>query len=109
MSTFRKTIVDGVPSDEKCGDQTWSPLSLCALGLEVELVNPVSAVWEVRPHQLRFAIGLSGTNWRSSLERKSSEAIRFYSAIEIATLIGLVLIFIGIDPIKALFWAAVLN
>jgi NRAMP (natural resistance-associated macrophage protein)-like metal ion transporter len=47
--------------------------------------------------------------WTSSLERKPRQAIGFYSTITAATLIGLVLNFIGIDPIKALFWAAVLN
>jgi NRAMP (natural resistance-associated macrophage protein)-like metal ion transporter len=55
-----------------------------------------------------YALG-EAFKWRSSLERKPSEAIRFYSTIAIATLIGLVLNFVGIDPIKALFWAAVLN
>jgi Mn2+/Fe2+ NRAMP family transporter len=47
--------------------------------------------------------------WRVGLERKPREAVRFYSAIAAATLIGLSLNFLSIDPIKALFWAAVLN
>jgi Mn2+/Fe2+ NRAMP family transporter len=47
--------------------------------------------------------------WKSSLESKPSDAIGFYSTITLATGIGLVLNFIGIDAIKALFWAAVLN
>lgn len=47
--------------------------------------------------------------WKSSLESKPSDAIGFYSTITLATGIGLVLNFTGIDAIKALFWAAVLN
>ncbi len=47
--------------------------------------------------------------WKTSLERKPGEAARFYSAIAAATLIGLSLNFVHIDPVKALFWAAVLN
>jgi NRAMP (natural resistance-associated macrophage protein)-like metal ion transporter len=47
--------------------------------------------------------------WKTSLERKPGEAIRFYAAITVATLIGLALNFMHIDPVKALFWAAILN
>jgi Mn2+/Fe2+ NRAMP family transporter len=47
--------------------------------------------------------------WRVGLERKPREAVRFYAAICAATLDGSSLNFFGIDPIKALFWAAVLN
>jgi len=47
--------------------------------------------------------------WKTSLERKPGEAGRFYAAITVATLIGLSLNFIHIDPVKALFWAAILN
>ena len=47
--------------------------------------------------------------WKTSLERKPREAIRFYAAITVATLIGLALNFLHIDPVKALFWAAILN
>jgi len=48
-------------------------------------------------------------HWKTSLQRKPREAMRFYAAITIATLLGLSLNFIGLDPVKALFWAAVLN
>ena len=47
--------------------------------------------------------------WKTSLERKPAEAIRFYAAITVATLMGLSLNFMHIDPVKALFWAAILN
>jgi Mn2+/Fe2+ NRAMP family transporter len=38
-----------------------------------------------------------------------AQAGRFYAATTVATLIGLLLNFIHIDPVKALFWAAILN
>ncbi len=37
------------------------------------------------------------------------DARAFYGAIALATLVGLGLNFVGIDPIKALYWSAVLN
>ncbi len=55
-----------------------------------------------------YGIG-EARHWKSSLERKPREAIRFYAAIAVATLIGLALNFLHIDPVKALFWAAILN
>jgi Mn2+/Fe2+ NRAMP family transporter len=55
-----------------------------------------------------YGIG-EACRWKASLERKPGEAIRFYSAITVATFIGLSLNFMHIDPVKALFWAAILN
>jgi NRAMP (natural resistance-associated macrophage protein)-like metal ion transporter len=47
--------------------------------------------------------------WTASLEQKPRRAIEFYSTIGIATFMGLLLNFIHLNPIKALFWSAVLN
>ncbi len=55
-----------------------------------------------------YGIG-EACRWKTSLERKPQEAVRFYAAITAATLIGLSLNFMHIDPAKALFWAAILN
>eukprot|EP01037_Dinobryon_pediforme_P003811 gene3811-3859_t len=48
-------------------------------------------------------------NWNASLNMKPKQAPGFYVIIIVATLIGLTLNFIGIDPVKALVYAAVLN
>lgn len=48
-------------------------------------------------------------NWREGLNLKFKRAHGFYGIITIATLIGLCINFIGIDPIKALVYAAVIN
>jgi NRAMP (natural resistance-associated macrophage protein)-like metal ion transporter len=47
--------------------------------------------------------------WRQGLDRKLFEATEFYAIIAFATLGGLLLDFTPIDPIKALFWSAVIN
>jgi len=48
-------------------------------------------------------------NWKSGLNLKLKRAHGFYGIITIATLIGLIINFVGIDPVKALLYAAVLN
>jgi NRAMP (natural resistance-associated macrophage protein)-like metal ion transporter len=48
-------------------------------------------------------------NWPKGLELKPLLAKRFYSIIAISTLIGIMLGFTPIDPIKALYWSAVVN
>ncbi|MFA5170934.1 MAG: divalent metal cation transporter [Sulfuriferula sp.] len=56
------------------------------------------------------AYALAGAfNWRNSLELKPNQAKGFYSIIVISTLIGVGLCFTSIDPIKALYWSAVIN
>jgi Mn2+/Fe2+ NRAMP family transporter len=55
-----------------------------------------------------YAIG-EALGWPVGLERKPSKAIGFYVVIALATLIGLLLNFIGINPIRALVWSAIIN
>jgi NRAMP (natural resistance-associated macrophage protein)-like metal ion transporter len=47
--------------------------------------------------------------WRRGLDRKLHEARGFYAVVAVATLGGIALTFSPIDPIKALFWSAVIN
>jgi NRAMP (natural resistance-associated macrophage protein)-like metal ion transporter len=47
--------------------------------------------------------------WRTGLEHKAKRAKAFYGVIAASTLLGLALNFTGLDPIKALFWSAVIN
>jgi NRAMP (natural resistance-associated macrophage protein)-like metal ion transporter len=47
--------------------------------------------------------------WKASLNLKLNRAHGFYGVITIATLIGLIINFVGIDPVKALVYTAVLN
>lgn len=48
-------------------------------------------------------------NWKEGLSFKLKRAHGFYGVITIATLIGLLINFIGIDPVKALVFTAVIN
>ena len=47
--------------------------------------------------------------WRRGLDLTPLRGARFYGVIAVSTLIGVGLGFTHIDPIKALFWAAVVN
>ncbi len=78
---------------------------------------------------LLFALGIIGTGllavpvlagsaayaiaesfrWRASLESRPRKAPKFYLVLAAATLIGILLNFLGMDPIRALFWSAVIN
>ncbi len=78
---------------------------------------------------LLFAVGIIGTGllaipilagsasyavseslkWRYGLHRKLKQAPSFYGIIIISTLIGFSLNFLGVDPIKALLYSAVVN
>lgn len=48
-------------------------------------------------------------NWQAGLNLKLKRAHGFYGVITIAMVLGLIINFIGIDPVKALVYAAVLN
>ncbi len=47
--------------------------------------------------------------WRRGLDLKPLAGARFYGVIAVSTLVGIGLGFTRIDPIKALYWAAVIN
>lgn len=56
------------------------------------------------------AYAMSGAfKWKNSLERTPMMAKQFYGIIAISTVIGILLGFTSIDPIKALYWSAVIN
>jgi Mn2+/Fe2+ NRAMP family transporter len=55
-----------------------------------------------------YAIG-EAWRWPVSLEKKPRQAPAFYLTIVVATVAGICLTFFHIDPIRALFWAAVVN
>jgi Mn2+/Fe2+ NRAMP family transporter len=55
-----------------------------------------------------YAVGES-RGWKTGLNRKPWEAAGFYLIIALATLLGVAIDWSGWDPIKALFWSAVIN
>ncbi len=88
-------------------------------------LSPIAGEWA----SLLFTLGIVGTGllsipvlagsasyavseiagWKSGLYRKLREAHGFYGVITIATLIGLLINAIGVDPIQMLLWTAVIN
>jgi Mn2+/Fe2+ NRAMP family transporter len=55
-----------------------------------------------------YAVG-EGRKWPVGLSRKPKEAIAFYSVLAISVAIGVALNFTPINPVKALYWSAVVN
>jgi NRAMP (natural resistance-associated macrophage protein)-like metal ion transporter len=55
-----------------------------------------------------YALG-EAFGWKVGLGRLPGKAKAFYGAIACATLVGMFINFVSIDPIKALFWTAVIN
>jgi Mn2+/Fe2+ NRAMP family transporter len=55
-----------------------------------------------------YAVG-EALRWQVGLARRPGRARSFYGAIAMATFVGAALNFTPLDPIKALFWSAVIN
>jgi NRAMP (natural resistance-associated macrophage protein)-like metal ion transporter len=55
-----------------------------------------------------YAVG-EALRWKVGLGRLPQEAKAFYGLIAVATLIGIAINFVHLDPIKALYWSAVIN
>jgi NRAMP (natural resistance-associated macrophage protein)-like metal ion transporter len=55
-----------------------------------------------------YALG-EALQWTTGLDRLPRDAKGFYAIIALSTLAGICINFVGIDPIKALFWSAVIN
>lgn len=88
-------------------------------------LEPLAGRWA----EILFAIGLIGAGllavpvltgacayavaeafgWKYGLSEKPRNAPRFYAVIVATTLVGLSINYIGISPIRALFWTAVIN
>ena len=47
--------------------------------------------------------------WREGLDRRLLQAKSFYATIAVATMVGVGLNFTSLDPVKALYWSAVVN
>jgi NRAMP (natural resistance-associated macrophage protein)-like metal ion transporter len=48
-------------------------------------------------------------HWKQGLDEKPHKAKRFYAVIAGSTLLGMLINFVGVNPVDALFWTAVLN
>jgi len=57
---------------------------------------------------IAYAVG-EGCRWKVGLGRKPKEAVAFYAVLGLSGLCGIGLNFTALDPIKALYWSAVVN
>lgn len=55
-----------------------------------------------------YAVG-EACKWPVGLSKKPSRAVAFYGILVAAAVLGIGITFTGIDPIKALYWSAVIN
>ena len=55
-----------------------------------------------------YALG-EALRWPRGFSRRWRDAKAFYATVILATLVGMAMNFAGVNPIKALFWSAVLN
>ena len=55
-----------------------------------------------------YAVG-EARGWKVGLDNKPWEAVGFYGVIAAAVVLGLAIDYSGLDPIKALYWSAVVN
>jgi Mn2+/Fe2+ NRAMP family transporter len=55
-----------------------------------------------------YAVG-EARKWPTGLARQPMEAKAFYAVICIATIVGMIMNFTPIDPIRSLYWSAVIN
>ena len=55
-----------------------------------------------------YAIG-EARRWSVGLEKAPLAAWRFYAVIAVSTLVGILLNVLHLDPVRALFWSAVVN
>lgn len=101
---------------------------------KIEIQSATDAAQALRPlagnaATILFAIGIIGAGflavpvltgssayavaetfgWKYGLDSKPRRAKNFYAVIAISTLIGILIDFLGINPITALFWTAVIN
>jgi Mn2+/Fe2+ NRAMP family transporter len=57
---------------------------------------------------LAYALG-EALGWQTGLANLPRQARAFYAAIAVATLLGVLVVFSPLDPMRALFWSAVVN
>jgi Mn2+/Fe2+ NRAMP family transporter len=82
---------------------TWATV-LLALGLVGAGFLAVPILTASAAYAISEAFG-----WRYGLNENPGRAKQFYAVIAAATLVGMLINFVGINPINALFWTAVIN
>jgi NRAMP (natural resistance-associated macrophage protein)-like metal ion transporter len=82
--------------------------NLSAVLLAVGLVGAGFLAIPVLSASAAYALS-EAFGWRYGLDENPGRAKQFYGVIAVAMLVGMAMNFVGIDPISALFWTAVIN
>jgi len=90
--------------------ETLRPLAgdAAALLLAVGLIGSGFLAVPVLTASAAYAVAET-CGWKEGLSRKARDARGFYAVIIAGTAVGMLFNFLGINPISALFWTAVLN
>jgi NRAMP (natural resistance-associated macrophage protein)-like metal ion transporter len=90
--------------------QALQPLAGNAAGalLAVGLIGAGVLAVPVLTSSAAYAVA-EAFGWKYGLDRKLKRAKEFYAIIAATTLVGMLINFLGINPIDALFWTAVIN
>jgi len=81
---------------------------LATLIFSLGIIGTGSLAVPVLAGSAAYAVG-EAMRWPVGFARNLMEAKAFYGTVALATLVGMGINFSSIDPIKALFWSAVLN
>ncbi|HWF44774.1 MAG TPA: divalent metal cation transporter [Candidatus Kapabacteria bacterium] len=112
LATAATLHTQGITTIETAGQaaEALRPIAgeLCSLLFALGIIGTGLLALPVLAGSAAFAIG-EAVGFRTSLEAKPSQAKRFYAVLVFATLLGIGLIYIGLNPIRALYWSAVMN
>ncbi len=80
----------------------------CALLFAIGILGTGLLAVPVLAGSAAFAVG-EALQFRTGLEHKPSRAKAFYGVLVFATLLGILLLYLKLNPIRALYWSAVIN
>src|SRR5665213_127366 len=112
LATAATLHAHGVTQIETAGQaaQALRPLAgeFCFLLFAIGIIGTGLLAAPVLAGSAAFAVG-EALRFRTGLEHKPMRAKRFYGVLIFAMLIGILLIYLKMNPIRALYWSAVIN
>jgi len=112
LATAATLHAHGITQIETAGQaaQALRPLAgeYCFLLFAVGIIGTGLLAVPVLAGSAAFAVG-EALQFRTGLEHKPMHAKRFYGVLIFAMLLGIALIYMKLNPIRALYWSAVIN
>ena len=82
--------------------------TLIGMGFSIGIIGTGLLAVPVLAGSAAYAVG-EACRWPVGLARKPSKAAAFYGALAVSTILGMAITLTPLDPIKALYWSAVIN